>query len=99
MPLLHPNMAELYRNKVADLHRALLDDASRPEAVEILRSLVDAIVLTPADGQLVITLRGDLAGILSLGRRNKKPGSTAGTGLDQETQVVGREERTMDCLD
>jgi hypothetical protein len=38
---LHPNLAEVYRAKVADLHRALEDPAIRDEALGILRGLVE----------------------------------------------------------
>jgi site-specific DNA recombinase len=37
---LHPNLAALYRRKVATLHDLLESDATRTEAVEIIRSLV-----------------------------------------------------------
>lgn len=45
-PLLHPSMAEIYRGKVADLHPALQDETLGAEAVGIIRSLIDEIVLT-----------------------------------------------------
>jgi hypothetical protein len=40
-----------------------------------MRSLVSAIVLTPGDGKLTITLQGDLAAMLSYAVGTKKPGS------------------------
>ena len=46
-PLLHPEMARIYRAKVTELARALQEPDSRSEATEALRGLVDAIVLTP----------------------------------------------------
>ena len=48
-PLLHPGMAELYRQKVTDLAQALEHPETRTEAAEAIR-LIDAIVLTPAAG-------------------------------------------------
>ena len=39
--LLHPNLAEHYRQKVEALHEALGDAATRPEALEILRALIE----------------------------------------------------------
>ena len=48
-PLLHPGMAELYRQKVTDLALALERPDTRTEAAEAIRGLIDAIVLTPAD--------------------------------------------------
>ena len=85
-PLLHPNMAEVYRRKVADLAAALGNPDTRLEAAEMIRALVDRIVLMPEDGGLSLHLRGDLAGILAVaaaqkaGGFSKKPGSHSGTG-------------------
>jgi hypothetical protein len=45
---LHPNAAEIYRRKVANLELALNDDSIKTEAGEVLRSLIDRVVLTPA---------------------------------------------------
>ena len=39
--LLHPNLAEAYRQKVGALHEALGAEASRDQAFELIRSLVD----------------------------------------------------------
>ena len=35
-PILHPSMAEVWRQKIDILHRALQDDASKAEAFELL---------------------------------------------------------------
>jgi site-specific DNA recombinase len=86
--LLHPNLAEVYRTKVADLHRALEDGDTMAEAMDLIRSLVDAIVLTPEDGKLRIDLRGELAGILALCADKRKPGSVSGTGLAEQVKLV-----------
>ena len=69
---LHPNLAEVYRQKVENLRGALNDDETRGEAVEILRSLIDEIRLVPEDGKLRIHLVGKLAALLALGQ-NKQP--------------------------
>jgi hypothetical protein len=65
-PLVHPNLAELYRRKVADLAAAIEVPESRDEAFEPSRSPIDRVLLTPVDGQLRGDLQGDLAGILAL---------------------------------
>ena len=72
-PLLHPEMATFYREKVGALHEALQDDteATRLKAGEILRSLVKEIILTPEAGELKIDVRGDLAGILAISSKQK----------------------------
>jgi site-specific DNA recombinase len=44
---LHPNIAELYRTKVADPEAALNIPAAKDEAREIIRSLVEKIVAKP----------------------------------------------------
>ena len=58
-PLLHPEMARVYRAKVTELAKALQELDNRSEATEALRGLVDAIVLTPdqAGEALQIELR------------------------------------------
>jgi chromosome segregation ATPase len=52
VPLLHPNLAALYREKVATLASVLQNAESRSEAAEALRGLMDAIVLVPAGNEL-----------------------------------------------
>ena len=49
-PLLHPEMARIYGDKVSELAKALQEPDSRSEATEALRGLVDAIVLAPDQG-------------------------------------------------
>ena len=58
-------MADLYRQKVTTLAQALDQQETRVEATEALRGLIDAIILTPADGELRIELKGKLAAMLS----------------------------------
>jgi hypothetical protein len=86
-PLLHPNLAELYRERVARLHEALADEATRLEAAEIIRSLVDEIRVVPEAGRLRIDLKGDLAGILAAAANSKKP-ATGGDGLGSFAEQV-----------
>jgi hypothetical protein len=59
---LHPNMASICQWRLASLREALGREETRAEAAEIIRSLVNEIVLTPEDGELKVDLRGDLAG-------------------------------------
>jgi site-specific DNA recombinase len=73
-PLLHPNLAEIYRQKVAALAEALADEAMRDEAFELIRSLLDRIVLVPEGEELRIEIHGELAGILDLCQQRKTPG-------------------------
>jgi DNA invertase Pin-like site-specific DNA recombinase len=71
-PLLHPSMADLYRSKVEELASALQREDTRLEASEMLRGLIDSIVLTPEEGQLRIELRGNLAAMLTAAQQTKR---------------------------
>ena len=75
-PQLHPNLAELYRRKVAELQRALEDPSLRNEALTILRSLIDHVVITPADSGFEVDFVGEIANMI------KVPGG-------QDTQILG----------
>jgi hypothetical protein len=66
-PRLHPNLAEVYRQKVADPHASLTREDTRAESSAALRELIDAIWLVPEDGALQIELEGDLTAVLALG--------------------------------
>jgi site-specific DNA recombinase len=82
---LHPNLAEIYRDKVARLHEELNRPELREEASAALRSLIEEIRLVPVEGKLEIELAGDLAGILALTNDNPR---RVGRGL-QVTLVAG----------
>ena len=58
-PILHPSLAELYRQKVGELARLLEDPVSGPEAFDLIRSLIEKIVLQATNGELQIELHGD----------------------------------------
>jgi hypothetical protein len=88
-PLIHPNLAEIYRRKVADLHVALDEQRTRDQAFELIRSLIDEIVLTPEKGELRIDLKGELAGILNVCAGNKKPAPMIRGGHTQIVMVAG----------
>jgi DNA invertase Pin-like site-specific DNA recombinase len=87
-PLLHPEMAELYRQKVTTLAQALERSETRTEATEALRGLIDAIVMTPDDGALRIELRGNLAAMLSAATNAKRSPETGDLSL-QVQMVAG----------
>ena len=70
-PLLHPNMAELYRQKIATLHESLQNEVSRTQTVEAIRSLITRIRLIPESGELAIFLEGDLAAMLGFASNRK----------------------------
>ena len=58
---LHTNLPELYRNKIGRLAEALNAPETVTEAADVMRGLIDRIVLTPASGELRAELHGDLA--------------------------------------
>ncbi len=64
---LHPATAERYKQRVADMHVALSkgDEAGR-EAVELVRELIDRIVVTPGDDgePMKLELVGNVAALL-----------------------------------
>ena len=64
--LLTPDLGRVYREKIEQLTAAFEDDALKAQAFEQLRALIEAVVLTPEDGNLAIDLRGELASMLSL---------------------------------
>ncbi len=75
-PLLHPSMADLYRGKVEELASALQREDTRVQASEMLRGLIDSIVLTPDDGRLRVELRGNLAAMLTAAQETKRSPET-----------------------
>jgi site-specific DNA recombinase len=79
-PALHPNLAQVYRQKVERLERALHDPLVNAAAVEALRSLIDAVLVYPRErrGEVLMELRGDLAAFLHL--REGPLGMNAGPG-------------------
>jgi len=87
-PLLHPNLAEIYRQRVERLHEALRDDGTRSEAFELIRSLIDEIRLVPEDRKLRVELRGELAGILALAADTKKLGNENAAGLAEQIKMI-----------
>jgi hypothetical protein len=81
--VIHPNLPELYRKKVGKLQQALQYEATRPQVVETIRSLVDRIEVSPsqARGHCEVTIVGALAQILAFGQKTTAA-STGGGGTD-----------------
>ncbi len=76
IPLLHPNMAEVYRDKIHQLRLALEREDSRIQAAEAIRGLIDGIVLTPEGDDLKIVLKGNLAAMLGAAQNAKRSPET-----------------------
>ena len=88
-PLLHPALATIYRNKVEKLEVSLRQPDTGREAFELIRGLIDAVILTPAAGKLNIELRGDLAGILDMSEAGKAGGFSPNDKALQIKMVAG----------
>jgi site-specific DNA recombinase len=99
---LHPNAAEIYRRKVAELELALNDDSIKAEAAEILRSLIDRVVLTPSAGApdgLDTQLHRDLAAVLALSDENADKQKLPGlVGPGSQLSVVAGARNHLDLL-
>ncbi len=76
IPDIHPNIAGIYRRKVARLAQALDHPEDRDAAADAIRGLIERIVLTPSAkrGEMHASLHGDLGAILEWA------GSGAGKG-------------------
>ena len=67
-PLLHPNLAAIYRARIENLETVLRDPHHDREAFEVVRGLVEEVRIIPAGAEITIELRGELAGILAVAR-------------------------------
>jgi hypothetical protein len=78
-PRLHPNLAEIYRQKVAELQFALAAPVNGTAALEATRALIDRVVLHKGDeGEgLVIELIGEIASMVSLALHKPNTRQTA----------------------
>ncbi|HTJ91060.1 MAG TPA: hypothetical protein VL356_12890 [Acidocella sp.] len=86
-PALHPNLANIYREKVAAPHAALADPQTK-EAFSIIRTLIDEVRLVPENRELRVEICGALAGILALSAPNNK---TAQVGPDGSVSVLAQQ--------
>ena len=89
-PRLHPNLAAVYREKVATLIEALGSEDGA-EARELVRGLVEHITLYPEGTSQRVEVRGELAEILALsqGARGVRSGEAAGDLSVQVKMVAG----------
>ena len=88
-PALHPNLANVYRERVAHLHAALHCAGEGREVLETLRALIDRVVVTPSSESaagMEIELIGELAAMIRLTGRN----GAAGTGRTMDHDLFER---------
>jgi site-specific DNA recombinase len=88
---IHPNLGELYRRKVYDLGALMMDEVARPQAMEIIRGLIERIEVAPGGtrGKADVTLYGALASILDFALGSKNARATANGGLGRVLMVAG----------
>jgi len=80
VPRLHPNLSVLYKAKLEQLGAALNDPGIAPEAGEVMRDLIERIVLTPIDGTLKVELYGDLARLMAFAEGTERKTNDPGPG-------------------
>jgi site-specific DNA recombinase len=86
---IHPNLADLYRRKVEALQGLLESDATRTEAVEIIRSLVEQVIFRPTpEAGLEVELVGDIAGMVHLAQNSNENSPMSGAVHDAFTGSV-----------
>ena len=97
VPRLHPNIAQVYRDRVERLHDALAAGSTGPEALTAARALIERVVLTPSlDGKgFEIEVLGELGAMLRLGMADTHRGQPVrGTSdpdmFDCSVKVVAR---------
>jgi site-specific DNA recombinase len=79
---IHPDLPDLYRRKVAELQQVLTDETTRPEAVAIVRSLIDHIEVHPGRkrGHCELAIVGALAQILAFAQKRRTAGPSRDGG-------------------
>ena len=84
----HPNIADLYRRKVMELRTLLEDETARPEAMDIIRTMIERIEVHqgPERGKPNVILVGALAQIL--GFSQQKTTAAPGSGGDGMVLMV-----------
>jgi site-specific DNA recombinase len=93
----HPNLPDLYCRKVANLQQILGDEATRPQAVEIVRSLIDRIEIHPGKerGHCDVIVVGVLAQILAFAQQKTTAASSGDGGTFLMVAGIGFEPMTF----
>jgi site-specific DNA recombinase len=93
--LLHTGMADLYRKQVTNMIPLLTQDKHRARTTEIIRGLVEEIILTPVIDELTgkntlsVSIKGHLAGILSMALNANKPLDESDLRVESVNLVAG----------
>jgi site-specific DNA recombinase len=94
---LHPNLPALYKNKVRQLAAAINEPGTAAQAGEIMRGLIDRIVLTPGNGSLKAELYGNLARLMAFAEPDRHKTKSAGSAAEPALLSVVAGARN--CLD
>ena len=88
--VLHPNIGELYARKIGDLNSLLQNEATKHHATEIIRSLIEKIVVSPTGqrGKSEVVLHGALASILAYAHDTVQSGVVS-SGVGRVLLVAG----------
>ena len=92
---LHPNLAVLYRRKVAELHTALANPELRTEALELIRGLIERVELHPAEKGFRIELVGEIANMITLSAGAESVGSGPNRASVKVVAGIGFEPMTF----
>ncbi len=76
-PILHPKLAELYRQKVEDLQTSLNADDTRTKAAEILRGLIECVRVRYTHDGLEVELIGEIVNMVDLAQSGARNGKAA----------------------
>ncbi len=69
-----PNLGAVYEQNIDELRNSLQRPETRPQAIELLRSLIDKVVMIPCKGKgLDVEIEGRLAAILHYLQGNTEP--------------------------
>ncbi len=95
--MLANNMADLYRKKVSELQTLLTDETARPQAMDLIRSMIDHIEIHVGTerGRPDVILVGALAQILTFTQQNKTAASNGSDGRVLMVAGVGFEPTTF----
>ena len=70
VPMLHPSLAIRYRDELEKLHAGLTSEDNRHEAFDVIRGLIERVVIQPQEDGFSVALEGDLCAILNLAGDN-----------------------------
>jgi hypothetical protein len=63
---LHPQLSELYRQKVGELAKTLADPEIRPMALETIRGLISSVTIHETEGGVRVELEGAITALVGL---------------------------------